>query len=249
MRRRFLAAFVVSLGLCSVLAYAIEEETLAGPALMFEKEIEKPGEFGVCPPNFPIQVFVKEHEADKNGDHVVCTDEHGKRFVDNDYAEDVLEGPRSATGHGNFFDSGKAKMQDISFSFVALNTGKGSKDFSDDAKGQFEYHDQTGDGPDLTVHGEVLCLSAEGNSARMIGRITNSNDIALPVDSLVMWRTEDNGEGGAGTGELLGVDRVSRLSPLGIDMIDEELPKFSCRIKFPELPPIRAIVSGNIQVQ
>jgi len=239
MRRRFLLALVVSVGLCGVLAHAIEEETLAGPALGFVEDIDDGANTGSCPENFPIEIYVKPgHTADKNGDLIVCTDETAKRFVDNDFLGDA-DGPAQVSGHGNFFDGGKKLTQDISFSFHGKNTGKGSKDFSDDAKGEFEYHDQTGVGPDLTVHGEVLCLSATGNTALLIGKVTRSNDLALPVDTLVVWMTQDNGEG-----IDLGVDRVSRIAPIG-----SKLPKESCRIKFPEPPPLRTIVSGNIQVQ
>jgi hypothetical protein len=244
MHRRLLFAFVFSLALFGVLVQAIEEETLAGAALTFVEDPKGPADVGSCPENFPIEVLVKgDHPADTNGDMIVCTDEVGKRYVDNDFLGD-LEGPRFVAGHGNFFDGGKKILQDISFSFHGKNTGKGSKDFSDDAKGQFEYHDQTGQGPDLTVHGEVLCLSASGRSALLIGRVTISNDLALPVDTLVVWRAEDNGEGADGTGELLEADRVSRLAPLSA-----KLPKDSCRVKFPEPPPLRQIVGGNIQVQ
>ena len=239
MRRRLVFAFVVSLGLCGVLVHAIEEETLAGPALGFVEDIDDGANIGSCPENFPIAVNVKPgHLADKNGDNIICTDEVGKRYVDNDFLGD-LDGPAQVSGHGNFFDGGKKITQDISFSFHGKNTGKGSKDFSDDAKGEFEYHDQTGVGPDLTVHGEVLCLSANGNTALLVGKVTRSNDLALPVDTLVVWMSEDNGEG---INE--GVDRVSRLAPIGV-----KLPKDSCRIKFPEPPPLRTIVSGNIQTQ
>lgn len=237
--RRFARAFVVSLALVGVVAYAQgfeDEETLAGAATALE-EIEKPDtDTGVCPPKFPVEVHVKGgHPADKNGDLVICTDEKGDRFVDNDYVAPV-KGERQVNGHGNFFDGGKKLMQDISFSFHAINTGDGSKGFSDAAKGEFEFHDQTPAGPDLTVHGDVLCLSAGSGTAFVIGRVTRSNDASLPVDALIAWVAEDNGEG---INEP--VDRVSRPVTIGGKLPSE------CRAKVPELP-LRLIVGGNIQV-
>jgi hypothetical protein len=241
--RRFAFALVVSVGLAGVVAYARgleEEETLAGPAVTGAEDPDPgDGTVGTCPPNFPIQMGVKlEDKADKNGDHIVCTDEEGKRVVDNDFFGDQ-KGPSKVTGHGNFFDGGKKLVQDISFSFNGINTGDGSKGFADTAKGEFEYHDQTGQGPDLTVHGDVLCVSTSGNTARVIGRVTRSNDALLPEGTAVLWLAEDNGEG---INEP--VDRVTRLHPIG-----NILPKDPCRAKFPEPPPTRLIASGNIQVQ
>ena len=84
----------------------------------------------------------------------------------------------------------------------------------------------------------MLCLSVDGRNARLIGVVTRSNDIVLPVDTLVVWQAQDNGEGDTIP------DAVSRPSPIG-----SKLPRDSCRIKFPEPPAMRQIVSGNIQVQ
>jgi hypothetical protein len=241
--RRFALALTISFAAFGMLAFALEEEeTLAGPALDFVEDLKGDADFGSCPANFPIEVHVKtDHKADTNGDHVICTDEVGKRFVDNDFFGDEL-GSSLVTGHGNFFDGGKKFEQDISFSFHGKNTGEGSKGFSEAAKGQFEYHDQTGLGPSLAVHGEVLCLSVVGNQAQFIGVVTNSNDLALPVDSKVVWIAVDNGEG---INEP--VDLVSRPSRLGKET-PKDLPKDSCQVKFPEKPVLRLIVSGNIQV-
>jgi hypothetical protein len=241
--RRLALGLALAFGL-GVAGYAVEEEeTLAGKMVDFSEEPKPISEVASCPPTFPIEVFVKLHDADENGDHIVCTDEKGRRFVDNDYVPVELVG-KQASGHGNFFDLGvKGGNRDISFSFIAINTGQGSKSFADAAKGEFEYHDQTFEGPDLRVHGDVLCLSASGNTALLIGRVTQSTDFSFPLESLVAWTVEDNGEG---INEP--VDRVSRPSPIG-SPIKSKLPADSCRVKFPELPATRLIVSGNIQVQ
>jgi hypothetical protein len=147
-------------------------------------------------------------------------------------------GPAFITsGHGNFFDGGKKVVQDISFSFHALGTAPDGKIVNGVATGQFEYHDQTSGGPDMTVHGEVLCASISGNFVSLVGIVTRSNDKGLLVNTLVAWQAEDNGEGSPNP-----ADRVTRLSPIGVIKAD------ACRGKVPILK-LAPIVSGNIQVQ
>src|SRR6185436_3709495 len=188
-----------------------------------------------CPADHPIAIVVKlGHPADLNGDGIVCTDSKGDEFVDNSTSEPGNGGGAThVSGHGNFLVGGKKLIQDISFSFHGIATGEKAGE----AKGQFEYHDQTGVGPDLTVHGVVLCLSVDGNVATLIGIVTRSNDINLPEDQLVTWMAEDNGEG---AGDV--PDTVSRLSPLG-----SKLPKAICAVKKAKPVPVD-ILSGNIQV-
>ncbi|HKW03378.1 MAG TPA: hypothetical protein VJN96_26370 [Vicinamibacterales bacterium] len=235
---RFAVGLIAAFGMFGVMVYAFgDEETLAGPPIGFLEDPDGAAVVGTCPPTFPIEVVVKDDPADSNGDHTVCTDEKGRRFVDNDFLGDA-DDPAQVNGHGNFFDAGKKIQQDISFSFHGMNTGHGSKGFSEAAKGEFEYHDQTGQGPTLAVHGDVVCLSVSGNTALLVGKITDSNDIALPVDTVVAWLAQDNGEG---INEP--VDLVSRPSPIG-----SKLPKESCAFKLPALK-LNLIVSGNIQVQ
>jgi hypothetical protein len=209
-----------------VLAYAQDlddPETLAGAA------IEEESEYG-CPVDYPKPIFVNPGDkGDENGDGVVCAGERG--VVDNKLIVGDGEA-RHVSGHGNFFDGGKGRLQDISFSFHGKPT-----DDTGAAKGQFEFHDQTGVGPDLTVHGEVLCLLARGASATLIGVVTRSNDANLPVDAVVAWMTGDNGEGVNDR-----PDTLSRPSRLGIKVS----PKL-CGAKLPALTLVD-IVSGNIQV-
>lgn len=237
--RRFAVGLFAAFGMFGVMVHAFgDEETLAGPAVGFLEEPDGEAIVASCPPTFPIEVIVKDDATDSNGDHTICTDDKGRRFVDNDFVGE-LDAPAQVNGHGNFFDAGKKiNQQDISFSFHGMNTGHGSKGFSEAAKGEFEYHDQTGQGPTLAVHGDVVCLSVLGNTATLVGRVTDSNDLALPVDTVVAWRAQDNGEG---INEP--VDFVSRPSPIG-----SKLPKESCAFKLPALT-LRNIVSGNIQLQ
>ena len=232
--------FVVGLGLASgAINYANEDEkTLAGD----------PGEFALvdgCPPDYPISVTLPKETASKvdlNGDHVICSDGAGG-FADNTYVPVDDDVRLMANGHGNFFDNAKfvdpskvveGKVQDISFSFHGIERGTGGS-----AKGEFEYHDQTGDGPDLTVHGNVTCLAVDPNSftATFIGVVTRSNDKKLFVGQVVGWQAQDNGEG-----EMFTADRVSRLYTTGASNCGQ---KFKVKT---EVPGMRGILSGNIQV-
>ena len=228
---------VVGLGLASgAINYANEDEkTLAGD----------PDEFVLvagCPRDYPTAVTIpKETQSriDANGDHIICSNGAGD-FVDNTYVPVDDDVRLMANGHGNFFDNAKFvdplkvpgdKVQDISFSFHGIERGTGGS-----AKGEFEYHDQTGDGPDLTVHGDVTCLAVDPNSliATFVGRVTRSNDKLLLVGAVVGWQAQDNGEG-----ELFTADRVSRLYTTSAS---------NCGQKFKTMQPMRGILSGNIQV-
>jgi hypothetical protein len=227
---RFALGLVLAFGTAGVFVSAhglnLNEETLAGPV----KELSDPDG---CPADYPIVVtgIKPGTSADANGDGIICTDSKGEDFVDND-ANDPQQGARHASGHGNFVVSGKFIQQDISFSFHGIGIdGSGGE-----AKGQFEFHDQSNAGPDLTVHGEVLCLTIDDNFATLIGRVTRSNDDGLPVDGIVIWVTVDNGEG---TNAI--PDALSRPSLVG------KQPGKLCEFKKSIFSAVD-IVSGNIQV-
>lgn len=228
---------IVGLGLASgAINYANEDEkTLAG----------EPDEFVLvagCPPDYPTAVTIPKEtqsKVDANGDHIICSDGTGG-FVDNTYVPVDDDVRLMANGHGNFFDNAKfadslkvveGEVQDISFSFNGIERGTGGS-----AKGEFEYHDQTGDGPDLTVHGNVLCLAVDPKNlmATFVGQVTRSNDKKLLVGAVVGWQAQDNGEG-----EMFTADRVSRLYPTGAS---------NCGQKFKTTQPMLGILSGNIQV-
>jgi len=233
---RLMTALVFAFSIAGVFVYAQElDKTLAG----VPKDLDPPDG---CPADYPIVALVKPgHPVDANLDGVICTDAGFTEYVDND-VNSSSEGSRHVSGHGNFFSStvpGKdpikdplVKVQDISFSFHGI----GINGSGDEAKGQFEYHNQTPEGADLTVHGEVLCLSIQKNIATLVGIVTRSNDLQLPVDKLVTWRAIDNGEGANA-----GADTVTRLSPVG--------KKLSSTCAHKQLSyDDEEIVGGNIQV-
>lgn len=215
----------------SAIAFAMsEEKTLAGDPSKFELEYGCPADFP-----FPIEVNTKEDDVDQNGDGIVCSDGLKGRVDNVILEEDDVR--LKVTGHGNFFDAGDSKgdeIQDISFSFHAIERGD-----SGAAKGQFEYHDQTPGGPDLRVHGEVLCLSIQPkvNRATIIGVVTQSNDLGLPVGRFVGWQAVDHGEGD----NALVPDQVTRLFTVA------GKGTVSCKEVFKPLP-LRDTLSGNIQV-
>lgn len=236
-QRLVTVSFVVALGLASdAINYASEDEkTLAGD----------PSDFVLvsgCPPDYSIAVTIpkeQQSKVDLNGDHVICTNGAGE-YVDNTYIPNDDDVRLMANGHGNFFDNAKfvdplkvldGQAQDISFSFHGIERGSEGS-----AKGEFEYHDQTGTGPDLTVHGDVVCLAVDPLSltATFIGKVTRSNDKKFLVSSTVGWQAQDNGEG-----EMFTADRVTRL--YGV-------PGAGCKQKFKTLAPMLGILSGNIQV-
>jgi hypothetical protein len=232
--------FVVGLGLASgAINYASseDEKTLAGDASEFVQV------FG-CSQDYPTPVEASTVKGgvliDENGDGTICSNGAGG-FEDNEYISNGDDVRLMANGHGNFFDNAKfvdpskaveGKVQDLSFSFHGIERGSEGS-----ARGEFEYHDQTGDGPDLTVHGNVLCLAVDPLSlvATFIGQVTRSNDKKLLVGKYVGWQAQDNGEG-----ELFTADLVTRLY---------EVPGSGCKQKFKvAIPTMRGILSGNIQV-
>ncbi|MEX1256144.1 MAG: hypothetical protein WEG36_00850 [Gemmatimonadota bacterium] len=193
----------------------------------------------ICPADFPDATAWKVGVSpDANGNGIVCVDFAGK---DATAVDDILVDDRGgkglAGGHGNFVDRGKNGLPDISFLFHGRQTGARGE-----AKGKFEYHhvgvvraDNPNAGPDLTVHGEVLCLFIVGNTARFIGVVTRSNDKPLPVGQFVAWVATDNGEGGNDP-----ADRVSTLFPT-------KLGKNTCDVAVKQAPT-HPIVGGNLQV-
>ena len=233
---RYATALVFVFGVAGVFTYAqdLTKPTLAGPS----KELEPPV-LG-CPKDYPIETRVKlGHPIDANGDGIICATPEGDEFVDNGGSGGGSDpsGTRHVTGHGNFFDSDSkigGTSQDISFSFhgIGIDGGNGAA-----AKGKFEYHDQTPGGADLTVHGDVVCLTVVDNTATLLGIITRSNDAGLAVDDVVIWKAQDNGEGN----NVLDADRVTRLAGAG-KVIPAE-----CKFGLPKLA-FREIVGGNIQV-
>ncbi|HEX5069624.1 MAG TPA: hypothetical protein VFV78_05345 [Vicinamibacterales bacterium] len=225
---RFALGLTLAFGTAGVFisAQGLEKETIAGPT----KELVDPNG---CPAEYPVVIDnVKPGSGvDANGDGRICTDSESTDFVDND-ATNPAQSTRHASGHGNFIVGGKLLQQDISFSFHGIGINGSGRE----AKGRFEFHDQTNAGPDLTVHGEVLCLTVDGNVATLLGRVTRSNDFELPVDGIVIWMTQDNGEG-----TNADPDKLSRPS------LTSSLPKDLCQFAKLKFTAVE-ISSGNIQV-
>ncbi len=88
----------------------------------------------------------------------------------------------SATGHGDFTaDDNQLRT----FSFSAIQQPNGN------VAGQAELRNQT---TGVVVHMDVACLRVDGNTAFVIGTITNSNDPTMEGKT-VGFIAQDNGEG------------------------------------------------------
>lgn len=135
---------------------------------------------------------------------------------------------QSATGHVDQTESpfGIAVIDQYSFSAIRTPQGK--------INGQFEFRAKY---QDIVVraHGDVDCLTINGNHARIAGHVTQSTfEAGIPTGSELTWTVTDNGEPGHGrdtASELLGFPReLFCAAPAG---------------QYPEAP----IRRGNIQVR
>ncbi len=94
--------------------------------------------------------------------------------------------PASVTGHGEFTATGTGNDNQVRvFSFSAIQQPNGK------VAGQAEVHNRT---TGVVVHMDVVCLHVEGNTAFVIGTITNSNDPTMEGRT-VAFIAQDNGEG------------------------------------------------------
>ena len=84
------------------------------------------------------------------------------------------------------------------YSFAALRTDPATP-FA--AKGQFEVMLATATGITQTIHGDVICMTTFGNTARVAGQITkfwrNGAPAPIPANNHAFWVVVDNGEGAA----------------------------------------------------
>ena len=99
--------------------------------------------------------------------------------------------------------------------------------------GQFEFTGRIFGTP-VRAHGDVLCLSVEGNRARLGGVITHSNFVDPGTEA--MWNVEDNGEGAT---------EADRASVLKTGLTGEA--KAFCLTPETYLDA-RPVVTGNVQV-
>lgn len=177
---------------------------------------------GTCPDGYELSMTKPGSINDINGNGWVCVSETD--VIDD---EIVVEDRQQVNGHGNFTSSGKKDLQDISFSFHAIPQGT---EF--DGKGRFEFHDQLNG---LNVHGSVECVATQGTRAFIAAVVTRSDDLALPVGTLVGWWANDAAEPGAG------FDGVTRPAP-----VKKKIGETACSgVKFPGMS---LITGGNIQV-
>lgn len=123
------------------------------------------------------------------------------------------------------------------YSFVALSTGP-APTFA--AKGQFEVMITAAAGFELKFHGDVICMSAVGNVARVAGRITKGwvNNVQTPItgSGFPIWTVTDNGEGQGAT---------DTASPMFFN--NAANAQLHCSVGFP--PPQFPVQDGNVQVQ
>jgi hypothetical protein len=130
-----------------------------------------------------------------------------------------------ATGAGHFTVGGEWRT----FSFTALKYADGTVD------GEYQlFSRNTG----ARIHGDVVCLSVDGNLA-WVGGVQEHGSEGFPPGVENGFRVADNGEGASGPR-----DEMSTMSM-------NEQPGFAqayCNAK-PSAPPILPIEAGNIQVQ
>ena len=152
-------------------------------------------------------------------------------------AQQVASSSR-ASGHVGFnFSAPTLGLADEQYSFTALSTDPSTLA----AKGQYELIlTSATSGAVQKFHGEVICMSVVGNTARIAGQITKVwvNNVAVPIRpnaSHNIWTVTDNGEG-------QGTDLAS-------PMIFFPAPgaQFHCATGF--LPPLFPVLQGNVQVQ
>ena len=86
------------------------------------------------------------------------------------------------------------------YTFTALSTANSSTPLA--AKGQYDLTIVTATGVVQELHGEVICMTVAGNTARFAGQLTSVvvNGIPRvinPASSHTIWNVTDNGEGQA----------------------------------------------------
>jgi hypothetical protein len=143
-------------------------------------------------------------------------------------APDSANHGQSATGHVDQTQSPFGIVVINQYSFSAIRTPHGR------INGQFEFRAKF-QGQVVRAHGDVECLSINGNQARVAGRVTQSTfPEGVPIDSELTWTVTDNGEGGRGR------DTASQMLGFPKDLFCAATVG-----QYPEAP----IRRGNIQVR
>jgi hypothetical protein len=143
-----------------------------------------------------------------------------------------------ASGHVGFnFSVPFRGLLSEGYSFVALST-EPAPTFA--AKGEWELMLTSVTGGEQKFHGDVICMSVGGNTARLAGRIEKVwiNNVQRPITGAthVIWTVQDNGEG-AGTTDFA--------SPMFFNNAANAL--LHCTVGF--TPPLFVNQEGEIQVQ
>ena len=153
-------------------------------------------------------------------------------------AQQTATGSR-ASGHVGFnFGGPTVGLASERYSFTALSTEPAST-FA--AKGQFELMLTAATGVEQKFHGDVICMTIVGNTARLVGQLTKVwiNNVQRPITGAthVIWTVQDNGEGGQGTTDLA--------SPMFFN--NAANAPLHCTVGF--TPPTFSVQEGDVQVQ
>jgi hypothetical protein len=141
-----------------------------------------------------------------------------------------------ASGHvGLNFSVPTVGLTSERYSFAALSTDP-STPFA--AKGQFEMMLTAATGVEQRFHGDVICMSVVGNTARIAGQLTKVwiNNVQRPITGAThtIWTVVDNGEG-----------TPDSVSPMFFNNATNAL--LHCTAGF--APPQFTNQEGNVQVQ
>lgn len=102
--------------------------------------------------------------------------------------------------------------------------------------GQFELKSEQDGG--LRIHGDVFCFTIVGNTARLAGRVDQSDIDFAPVGSYAVWTIIDNGQGNRSPPDLTSDFFVG---------FNEAAAAFHCAVGI-NLGAFLPVLSGNLQV-
>jgi hypothetical protein len=132
------------------------------------------------------------------------------------------------TGHATIFLPGFNAEEKYSNSAIRHADGSVS--------GQFELKSAQDGG--LRIHGDVVCFTIVGNTARIAGRVEQSNTTLVPEGTYVIWTVIDNGEGAK--------DPPDQTSDF-FGPFNEAVAAAHCAVGF-NLAPFLPVLHGNLQV-
>jgi hypothetical protein len=130
------------------------------------------------------------------------------------------------TGHANIFLPNFQAEEKYSNS--AIRHADGS------VTGEFQLKSAQDGG--LRIHGNVICFTIVGNTARLAGVIERSSDPTIPAGVHTVWTIVDNGEGNNDPPDLTS-DFFGALPAQA---------QFHCAVGF--ILPLLPVLSGNLQV-